>query len=151
MKKITRGFTLIEVMIVVAIIAILASVALPSYQEYILRARLVEGTNELSTLRARMEQYFQDNRTYAATGVAPNVFTPPCLPAVPARAKAGTFTVECAAADLTATTYIITATGSSSTASFTYTVNEQGIRATTGSSWGHTSTTCWLMTKGDSC
>lgn len=147
MKKITRGFTLIEVMIVVAIIAILASVALPSYQEYILRSRLVEGTNELSALRARMEQHFQDNRTYATTGA----FTAPCLPTVPARAKAGTFTVECAAADLTATTYIITATGSSSTASFTYTVNEQGIRATTGSSWGHTSTTCWLMTKGDSC
>ena len=147
MKKITRGFTLIEVMIVVAIIAILASVALPSYQEYILRSRLVEGTNELSTLRARMEQHFQDNRTYATTGV----FTAPCLPTVPGRPKAGTFTVECAAADLTATTYIITATGSSQTASFTFTVNEQGIRATTGSSWGHTSTTCWLMTKGDSC
>ncbi len=146
MKKITRGFTLIEVMIVVAIIAILASVALPSYQEYILRARLVEGTNELSALRARMEQYFQDNRTYAAVGA----FTPPCPPPATPQ-KAGTFSVSCGAGDITATTYLITATGSSSTAAFAFTVNEQGIRATTGSSWGHTSTTCWLMTKGDSC
>lgn len=141
MNKITRGFTLIEVMIVVAIIAILASIALPSYQEYILRSRLVEGTNELSAMRARMEQYFQDNRTYVATGA----FTPPCL----TPQTAGTFSVSCAAGDITATTYLITATGSDTTADFVYTINAQGTRATTGSSWGHTCSTTWLMKRSD--
>lgn len=142
MNKITRGFTLIELMIVVAVIAVLAAVALPSYQEYILRSRLVEGTNELSAMRARMEQYFQDNRTYAATGG----FTPACL----TPQTAGTFTVSCLAAP-TATTYTITAAGSSQTAAFTYTIDQQGVRTTPSSSWGHTSAACWLMKRSDTC
>ena len=142
MNKITRGFTLIEVMVVAAIIAILAAVALPSYNEYVLRSRLVEGTNVLSTMRAQMEQYFQDNRTYAATGA----FTPPCQTAQ----AAGTFTVSCPTAP-TATAYMITAAGSGLTSAFTYTVDQQGVRATTASSWGHTSTACWLMKRSDAC
>ncbi len=58
------GFTLIEMMITVAIVAILASVALPSYSEYVLRSKTEEATSGLAELRVRMEQYFQDNRKY---------------------------------------------------------------------------------------
>lgn len=142
MMKISRGFTLIEVMIVVAIVAILAAIALPSYNDYILRARLVDGTNELSAMRARMEQHFQDNRTYASSGT----FTAPCLTAT----TAGQFTVSCIG-NLTATTYTLSATGSNTTGAFTYTINQAGVRATSSSKWGHTSTTCWLMKSSDSC
>ena len=64
-----RGFSLIELMVTVAIIAILASIALPSYSEYITRSRLVDAHTRLGDLRIQMEKYFQDNRTYLAGAV----------------------------------------------------------------------------------
>ncbi|HMT79345.1 MAG TPA: type IV pilin protein [Azonexus sp.] len=145
MLKVSRGFTLIEIMIVVAIIAILVTVALPSYQDYVLRSRNVEGTNELSAMRSRMEQYFQDRRTYQTT--TDGSFSPPCLQST----TAGTYTVACTAADLTDTAYKVTATGSGPTAAFIFTINERGTKATESTLWGHTSTTCWLMQRSDGC
>ena len=68
-----RGFTLIELMIVVGIMAILASIAIPSYSEYVRRSRITEAVSALSGMRVKMEQYFQDNRTYAgACAAAPS-------------------------------------------------------------------------------
>ena len=60
-----RGFTLIELMVTVAIAAILASVAIPMYRDYVIRSRIIDATSKLSDFRVRMEQYFMDNRTYA--------------------------------------------------------------------------------------
>src|SRR6195952_463946 len=89
-----RGFTLIEVMITVAIVAILAAVALPSYRDYILRGQLVDATNLLAAGRANMERYFQDNRTYAA--VTTPALYPPCHANIPvAQRTQGAFVLTC--------------------------------------------------------
>jgi len=60
----TRGFTLIELMITVAIVGILAAIAYPSYQNYILRSHRSEGMALLSEAAARMERYYAQNSTY---------------------------------------------------------------------------------------
>ena len=58
------GFTLIEVMITVAVVAILAAVAMPQYFDYVTRSRLVEAKTNLVDMRTRLEQFFLDNRAY---------------------------------------------------------------------------------------
>ena len=64
MHRTQRGFTLIELMVTVAIIAVLAAIAVPNYRDYVTRGKLVEASAGLSDARVKMEQYFQDNRTY---------------------------------------------------------------------------------------
>lgn len=63
-KNKQTGFTLIELMIVVAIIAILVAVALPSYQSYVMRAKRADATNILTDIANQQIQYFMDNRSY---------------------------------------------------------------------------------------
>lgn len=137
------GFTLIEVMITVAIVAILAAVALPSYRDYILRGQLVDGTNGLAALRADMERFYQDNRSYLKTGS----FVPPCSKTN----VAGYFMLSCSASD--STSYTLQAVGSGPTSGFTFTVNQLGVQATTitgVSGWSGCST-AWVTRRGQTC
>ncbi|WP_372527568.1 type IV pilin protein [Piscinibacter sp.] len=112
-----NGFTLIEVMIVVAIVAILAAVALPSYNDYVRRGQLPEAFTALSDFRVKMEQYYQDNRSYGTANCA-DVATPFWATSTPTLTygAARYFTYTCALNDTGSGItqgYIVTATGSS--------------------------------------
>ena len=66
MKNLEKGFTLIELMIVVAIIGILASVAVPAYQSYSVRAQVAEGMNLAGPVQAAVAEFWYDNGNYPA-------------------------------------------------------------------------------------
>ena len=145
-RSASAGFTLIEVMITVAIVAILAMVALPSYRDYILRGHLVDASNGLATIRAQMERHFQDNRSYATVGG----FTTPCAAAVATRTF-NLFVVSCSGTP-TATAFTLQAVGSGNVNGFTFTITEADVRATAAAPTGwNTCTTGWLLKKGQVC
>jgi type IV pilus assembly protein PilE len=131
-----RGFTLIELMVVVAIVAILAAVALPSYTQYVQRGKITEATSTLSELRLRAEKFFADNRTYVGFNQVvsnPRYFTYACVTAL--------------------TTFTCTATGGADMNGFSYAINQSNTRSSTftGLSGWNNSTTCWVTKKGESC
>ena len=136
-----RGFTLIELMVVVALIAILAAIAMPSYSDYIKRGQIVDGLVPLADMGGKLEQYFQDNRTYV--GACATGTTAP-MPATTSR-----FSYSC---NLAATTFTVTATGLGGMQGFSFTLNQAGSRQTTGTQTGWTAgTNCWSARKDGSC
>src|SRR5215813_2101804 len=68
MKRVQQGFTLIELMIVVAIIGILAAVALPAYQDYTIRARVSEAVLATSQCRTAVAEIYQSAKAGATIG-----------------------------------------------------------------------------------
>jgi type IV pilus assembly protein PilE len=138
LKVAQKGFSLIELMIVIAVIGILASIAMPAYSDYITKSALSEASSGLANTRVRMEQYFQDNRTYVGADGAGM----PCV----ANNTGQNFNFSCSG--ITATAYLVTATGKSRAAGFTLTVNETNTQATTTAASGWATGACWVSKKG---
>ena len=141
------GFTLIELMIVVLIIGILASVAIYNYSDYLRRTKLTEAQNALSAYRVAEEQYFQDNRTYLAAGAGGG-----CGAVLPIPPAMKYFTMSCTA---TATTFLAKATGMPGTqvSAFEFSIDQINTRVTTKvlTGWGTANQQCWVIRKGGTC
>jgi type IV pilus assembly protein PilE len=134
------GFTLIELMVTVAIAGILAAVAIPSYSDYVTRGRIPDATSNLAVKRVQMEQYFQDNKTY--------VNGPGC---VSDSTSSRYFTFSCSAA-ATASAYTLQAVGAGSMTGFSYTVDQSNAKATSAVPSGWTANAaCWVTKKSGAC
>ena len=132
-----RGFTLIELMIIVIIIGILSAIAIPNYTEYLRRGKAAEATSTLADTRVRIEQFFQDNRTYQG-------FTP-----CPANTQYFTYTCTIAAGTPDPLTYTLSAAGQGDMVNFAFSINQANQRTSTFD--GTVGATCWLKGKGGSC
>ncbi len=157
--KTQRGFTLLELMITLVVIGILTAIALPNYAKYVIRGNIPDATGNLAAKRVQMEQWFQDNRTYAANSAGTN--PPACV--IPGTNTVGPDTTTSKNFDfscltpLNPTTYTLQAVGKGRMAGFTYTVDQNNARTSTfaspaPSTWVPANpNNCWVTKEGGEC
>lgn len=139
MKK-QGGFTLIEIMIVVAIIGVLARIAIPMYSNYMIRSKLTDAQSTLTTARVSLEQYYQDHRTYVSA-----------VPPVPSAYFTYAFTSGPSAASYVLSASSLANKGLGTAGSYAYTIDFNNAKATT--MFGNASSTaaCWITKPGQLC
>ncbi len=133
-KQKTSGFTLMELMVTVAIVGILAAVALPSYRSSVLRSARSEGKSALLEAATRQEQYYLDNKTYTTDMTALGLSASPYI------TEGGSYSVSAAATTNIAIDYTLTAAPIGGQANDTdcgsLTLNSNGVK-------GAASSDCW--------
>lgn len=139
------GFSLIELMVVVMIVAILTAVALPAYQDYLLRGRLTEAYNTLAAQRVKMEQFYQDNQTYVGACAAGTLAPLP---------TGQYFTYTCPT--LANNAFTIQATGIAAQGvpvGFVFRIDQNNTKQTVsvGPGWTAPAGNCWVRTKSGQC
>lgn len=138
-----RGFTLLELAIVAAIVAVLAAVALPSYDTYVKRGRILDAVTRLADVRARMDDYFLDQRVYVDAAGQCGVAA--------ATSATDSFTVQCEAS---ATAFTVTARGlvAKGMSAFVYAIDQTGSKTTVSLPGGWSRTPdCWTIRKDGFC
>lgn len=137
-----KGFSLIELMIVVAVIAIIASIAIPSYNRYVTRTKRADAMGALLSAAQAVERY-KANNNFSFEGVDTAGVINTQVPA-----DGGNAYYNISFSNVTASTYTLTATptGSQPTADGSLTINEQGAKT-----WSKNSSNCWPESGGDSC
>ncbi len=137
------GFSLVELMIALAVAAVIAAFAIPSYRDHLQRSNVPEATSGLLLAAMRLEQYYQDHRSYR-DGAACGVLLPP----------ARQFTFNCAA-PVDGQSFLLTATGVTpgTMADFAFTLDQNGQARTTAlpAAWGSAPRDCWITRRGAGC
>ena len=154
-----QGFTLIELMITVAVVAILAAIAVPSYTDYVTRSKFTEAHGMLADLRVKMEQYYMDNRRYSTTTGGGTCGIPGGNAPTTPGSKYFTFTCASTATNAAGDQqYTLTAAGNAGQGldGIAFTLNHANARATTVTGVMATkgyaaNTTCWVLKKPSQC
>lgn len=140
------GFSLIELMVSVAVVGILAAIAVPSYTSYVARGKITDAISALADYRVKMEQYFQDNRNFGTADSG-------CPVAV---VTSQYFTFSCDVGSATPTvSYTATATSiagalGSATGDYTYAITEVNAKSTSKFKGASVTKSCWLIS-GSEC
>ena len=133
-SKRPTGFSLIELLVAVAILAIIMAIAVPSYQQYIIKSHRIDAVQSLTDLSNRLERYYTENNTYASATIGAAAATD-VLPA--AGSSGGYYDLSIVSAGTTAHAYTIQATAkgaqSSDTVCSNFTLTDTGILGVSGS------------------
>jgi len=134
MRKKTRGVTLIELIVVVTIVALLATIAIPSYRQFMLRSHRAEAKAALLNLAAAQEKFYLQNNTY--TDALDDA--PPAGLGLTATTEKGYYTIVIDAADTDSFAATATAAGGQADDAdcATFTIDQAGVRTATSDS-------CW--------
>jgi type IV pilus assembly protein PilE len=143
-KTHSRGFTIIEILIGVAIVAILGAVALPQYRSFVTASKVPPALDALSSVSTRMEQYYQDRGHYGNNGTCGNGMAMP----TPTNFQQVSCVIQLGGQGFLATVNGAVASGLDG---YTYTVDHRGRRATVNHPKG-ANANCWTVggTKCDS-